>query len=788
MNQNQDQLESQLIQLGDELRRHPSIAESVMQQLYDESTDGETAQQPSIPAVNVTVRSQTWKWFMRSTIGLATSALAIGALCYVFLFSPSKSLAWSDVLTAMQKADSAHCVVKQQTDDGWKTWFEFWYDQKQGIVEHRFVNGHQEQRIDNGTFQWRFRSGEKVATRTQSVNTEGMLRRFLEPLKVANEFQRTPQDDVEIGTVSCKCYRTVSEKGDERVQLWIDVDGRLRRVSQSKKVNTRWSDFIQGDADYNQPIHAQRFQPTFGEDVQVVDLSDQFRRRFSLMQAVHHESKHGFEFAVHDLRRLENHSFFSLYSFRPTDETRRTLQLEEGLKYGHFFPGGWPESLRERHIMQSARHLASFEADGVVAYAYIFEHKGQALDDIEDAYLKLSISPHHRLRQKAGDRPILDVKLPLPKEETDVKSAAYDLYELAKDFEQLHADVVDLWLESRELTDEELEQNAKTQKTTVDEILVNGVPMTGRSAKPSDITFEQYWKEVQSVMNPKPRPQTRWPKDPKLLAVAKIMRAGGVFHQNTNPGNRRLYRVGLIWNATDQESEYLRYLDDLQWIELNGGLISDMGLSNLSGLTNLKKLVLRNVALKESGLKFLSSLTNLRELECRPSEVPTFGERDFANLRRLAQLEKLQLFNCEVTDDGLACLAKLEHLQIVNAQGTQVTDAGLAHLKQLQGLRVLNLFGTDCTDEGLAHLSGLEKLEELDVSSRHITNSGLVHLKRLKSLRDLDLRFTQVSDNGLEHLRGLTNLRCLDVGHSRVTSEGASKIKESLPQLEVKLD
>ena len=56
-----------------------------------------------------------------------------------------------------------------------------------------------------------------------------------------------------------------------------------------------------------------------------------------------------------------------------------------------------------------------------------------SLDDIEDAYLKLSISPHHRLRQKAGDRPILDVKLPLPKKVTEVKSAVHDLYELAKE-------------------------------------------------------------------------------------------------------------------------------------------------------------------------------------------------------------------------------------------------------------------------------------------------------------------------------------------------------------------
>ena len=100
-----------------------------------------------------------------------------------------------------------------------------------------------------------------------------------------------------------------------------------------------------------------------------------------------------------------------------------------------------------------------------------------------------------------------------------------------------------------------------------------------------------------------------------------------------------------------------------------------------------------------------------------------------ANLAGLTQLRKLGLDDTKVTGAGLAHLAGLTQLQTLSLGRTEVTDAGLENLQGLTGLQVLSLDDTQITDAGLAHLRGLTALQTLYLHDMKVTDAGVKKLQ-----------------------------------------------------------
>ena len=71
------------------------------------------------------------------------------------------------------------------------------------------------------------------------------------------------------------------------------------------------------------------------------------------------------------------------------------------------------------------------------------------------------------------------------------------------------------------------------------------------------------------------------------------------------------------------------------------------------------------------------------------------------NLEGLSQLKILGLNNTQVTDAGLVHLERLSQLTGLALDHTRVTDAGLVHLSGLSQLQWLLLDHTQVTDQGV---------------------------------------------------------------------------------------
>ena len=122
-------------------------------------------------------------------------------------------------------------------------------------------------------------------------------------------------------------------------------------------------------------------------------------------------------------------------------------------------------------------------------------------------------------------------------------------------------------------------------------------------------------------------------------------------------------------------------------------------------------------------------------------------------LKGLSQLQHLDLNDTQVTDAGLEHLKDLKQLQSLDLSYTQVTDAGLEHLKDLNQLQSLNLDGTQVTDSGLEHLKGFSQLQYLYLYSTEVTDAGLEHLEGLGKLHELYLGETKVTGPGVKKLQ-----------------------------------
>jgi hypothetical protein len=203
--------------------------------------------------------------------------------------------------------------------------------------------------------------------------------------------------------------------------------------------------------------------------------------------------------------------------------------------------------------------------------------------------------------------------------------------------------------------------------------------------------------------------------------------------------------------------------------------ITDEGIKNLAGLTNLRVLDLSFTEVGGEGLAHLKNLSELRELNIYHTFM-ALEDSDFKHLKAFPELRKLRCNVYSHPDLALRHIGELTGLEELYLEGLDITDLNLRHLAGLTNLRVLKLSFTDVMGYGLRYLRGMVHLRYLSLVFSEVGSSGLRHLSGLVNLEVLDLFKTRVSSTGLRHLSGLTELRELDLGKTRVGNRGLEKI------------
>jgi serine/threonine protein kinase/WD40 repeat protein len=231
----------------------------------------------------------------------------------------------------------------------------------------------------------------------------------------------------------------------------------------------------------------------------------------------------------------------------------------------------------------------------------------------------------------------------------------------------------------------------------------------------------------------------------------------------------RLLAIGAT-RFTDAGLAHLTALPRLRALDIGGSShVTDAGLAHVGRLTTLTGVGLQWMPVTNAGLEQLTTLKNLTSLALVNAAV---DDRGLAHLDSFPHLVTLQLYACQVNGSGLRHLPVPSELVTLNLNACAITDDGLVHLTKMEKLKALYLDGSQITDAGLAHLERLPQLETISALKTAITDAGMAHLAKLPKLYSLQLNDTNVSDAGLAHLRELTNLTGLELTGTQVTDGG----------------
>jgi Leucine-rich repeat (LRR) protein len=213
--------------------------------------------------------------------------------------------------------------------------------------------------------------------------------------------------------------------------------------------------------------------------------------------------------------------------------------------------------------------------------------------------------------------------------------------------------------------------------------------------------------------------------------------------------------------------------------DLNAEGLSDAGLADLTGLTNLDTLSLNDAA-TDAAMSTVGKMKKLQKLTLS-GKISAAG---FAKLSGLTEMRSLQVHgsgsDSGFSDAAMRYMKGWTKLINLNLDGQQIKGPGLANLAGMTALQTLDLDGAGLTEDGLSFLPGLPKLKKLIVPHTEIGDASLKNMQGFPALQELDLTGTQVSDAGLQHLQGLKSLQHLDLQETHAT--GVTNLK-NLPAL-----
>jgi hypothetical protein len=226
-------------------------------------------------------------------------------------------------------------------------------------------------------------------------------------------------------------------------------------------------------------------------------------------------------------------------------------------------------------------------------------------------------------------------------------------------------------------------------------------------------------------------------------AMTIIANAGGKFSLHDRTPNfpwgvwSDRYDISLWQLKQPASHDVFRSLTDLRspslhWLDLEN-----------SGITDKSVCYLR----KLPGLEFLS-LAN--QTYFGGARIPTYAQNAITDvgldqLSGLTNLSGIDLSGTDVTDHAFEVVATMPKLMWIKLDGTRVTGINAARLSGLRDLSNLELNGCPISADGIKELSSLRQLGSLGVTNSGLKDSDLDALSILPTIRLIRLRKNIIS-------------------------------------------
>lgn len=222
---------------------------------------------------------------------------------------------------------------------------------------------------------------------------------------------------------------------------------------------------------------------------------------------------------------------------------------------------------------------------------------------------------------------------------------------------------------------------------------------------------------------------------PSLLRIKHLSSLNLYSTSITSQGLSRLSQAKTLQqlflygdSVTDAHLKRLGTFPSLQKLQVFRAPISDRGIKSIGSVTSLQELQIGSTStVTDKGILHLARLTDLEcliLLDCDLTDV------SMTAISEMTELKALWIHAAAITDDGFRHLNTLKNIEVLQIPNSQIGDDSLAIVAAMPKLRVLDVSGTRITDDGLNHLKRLDTLERLDVGlGNGITYAGIQRLK-----------------------------------------------------------
>ncbi len=142
-------------------------------------------------------------------------------------------------------------------------------------------------------------------------------------------------------------------------------------------------------------------------------------------------------------------------------------------------------------------------------------------------------------------------------------------------------------------------------------------------------------------------------------------------------------------HVTDLSTPTLCKMTALHRLSLEGTGVTNNGIKNLRGLTNLDNLSVCNTPVNSGAFDDIATLTNLHSLYF---SFNTIELQDISKLKALSKLDTLSMPRCKLNDDCVEVLATIP-VRVLDLSGNPFTGKGLMALAKNKPLRALIIDG-----------------------------------------------------------------------------------------------
>jgi hypothetical protein len=157
-----------------------------------------------------------------------------------------------------------------------------------------------------------------------------------------------------------------------------------------------------------------------------------------------------------------------------------------------------------------------------------------------------------------------------------------------------------------------------------------------------------------------------WQLEPATLRLKAGSPYPGWFRGHLGPGFFEEVIAVTVFEAEGSEMAHIGRFRHLQSLDVRGK-VTDAGLAQITGLTDLRWLFLSDTGITDTGLATIASLTNLQALDLSNTRITNAGLARLAGLRRC---QSIIVFDTKVTPEGIVAMKSKCPWMTIHPDGT----------------------------------------------------------------------------------------------------------------------